>query len=395
MTGVTTPGALSGITIIEVAERPAGEYAGKLLADFGAEVIKIERVGGAPTRHMGPFRADDIGGESTLFGYLNTNKKSLVLDLANPAGRATLDKLLARANALIDDHDEAWGTEHSLTSTAVAAAHPKLVHCIVTPFGQGAPPEWQKARPINVINAGGWAYHSPSEAAPDKPPLKGAGRFLPDYESGIDAAICVLASLHRQRGVPKEKSGGQFIDISEVEVQVNRIDCVLDRMLAGEAEPGPERTAYDMGGPSTSFACKDGHLYLFMTTQLHWQGLCTLMGDPAWAKEFPTDWLEFHCTRERVDDFREKIRPWIASQEKLPITEAAQKLGLAMVPVNTAADIPMNEQFVHRGFFQEVAHPVFGSVAYPTVPYKLSASPVRIASPAPALGAYDAELGGV
>lgn len=367
-------GALAGLTIVEIAERPAGECTGKLLADFGADVIKVERPGGAPSRAMGPHK----DGQSAVFGYFNTNKKSVVLDLADPADRAGLDRLLSRANALIDDHDEAWGKARGLTSADMAKAHPHLVHCAITPFGQGAPAEWQKARPINVINAGGWAYHSPSETSADKPPLKGAGRFLPDYESAIDATMGVLSSLLRQR----KGRGGQFIDISEVETQLNRIDCVLGQLLAGDKEPGRERTAYDMGGPATSYACKDGHVYVFMTTQGHWKALCEMMGDPDWAKEFPADWLEFHCTRERVEDFRAKFRPWIASQEKLPITELAQKMGLAMVPVNTAADIPRNEQFAHRGFFQEV-----GGLAYPTVPYRMSASPVRIASPAPALGA--------
>ena len=180
MTAAPAPGALSGITIVEIAERPAGECTGKLLADFGAEVIKVERPGGAPTRAMGPHQ----DGQSAVFGYFNTNKKSVVLDLADPADRAQLDRLLARANALIDDHDEAWGASRGLTAGEIAGAHPHLVHCIVTPFGQGAPAEWQKARPINVINAGGWAYHTPSEATPEMPPLKGAGRFLPDYEVG-------------------------------------------------------------------------------------------------------------------------------------------------------------------------------------------------------------------
>jgi crotonobetainyl-CoA:carnitine CoA-transferase CaiB-like acyl-CoA transferase len=378
--------ALAGITIVEIAERPAGEYTAKLLADFGAEVIKIERPGGAPTRRMGPFR----DGESALFAYLNANKKSVVLDLTDPEDRATLDRLLERANALIDDHDEVWGELHSLTAAAVAEAHPKLVHCIVTPFGQGAPPEWQMSRPINVTNASGWAYHSPSETPDEKPPLKGPGRFFPEYEAGIDAAMCVLASLHRQRRTGK----GQFIDISEDEVLLNRIDCVLDRMLAGDVEPSVERTAYDMGGPQTSFACKDGHVYLFMTTKQHWLGLCELMGDPDWAKGFREDWLEFDCTRENVTRFRDNFRPWIARQDKIPITEAAQKLGVAMVPVNTAADLPHHEQFIHRGFFQEGEHPVFGRVVYPTAAYKLSATPVRIRTPAPALGANDAEVRG-
>lgn len=376
--------ALKGITVIELAERPAGEYTGKLLADFGAEVIKVERPGGAPTRHMGPFKED----ESALFAYLNTNKKSVVLDLDDPADRATLDRLLTRAQGLIDDHPESWGATRKLTAADVAAAHAHIVHCAITPFGQGAPPEWQKAHPINVINAGGWAYHSPSETLPEKPPLKGAGRFLPDYESGIDATMAMLASLLRQRRTGK----GQFIDLSEVEVQLNRIDCVLDRMVAGDVEPSDERTAYDMGGPGTSFACKDGHIYIFMTTTGHWNALRALMGDPEWARAFREDWLEFDCTKDNVALFRRNFAEWIAGQEKLPITEAAQMAGIAMVPVSTAADLPNNDQFAHRGFFQKADHPVFGQVSYPTASYKMSATPVRVVSPAPALGADSAEL---
>jgi crotonobetainyl-CoA:carnitine CoA-transferase CaiB-like acyl-CoA transferase len=381
----TMSGALDGIVVIEIAHRPAGEYTGRLLADLGATVIKVEPPEGAATRRMGPFR----DGESALFHFLNAGKKSVVLDLATPEGRAGLDPLLARARALIDDHDEVWGDTHALTAPAVAAAHPHLVHTIITAFGQGAPPEWQIARPINVINAGGWAYHSPSEMPPEKPPLKGAGRFLPDYESAIDAAMCTMASLYRQR-----KTGdGQFIDISEVEVQLNRIDCVLDRMVAGEADPGPERTAYDMGGPGTSFACKDGHIYIFMTTKGHWLALRKLMGEPAWAQDFREDWLEFDCTKPNVLRFREGFSAWIAQQEKLPITEAAQKAGVAMVPVNTAADLPQHEQFIHRGFFQSFDHPLFGTLAYPTAAYRMSASPVRVAGAAPALGEHGAEVG--
>ena len=377
-------GALHGITVVEIAERPAGENTGKLLADFGATVIKVERPGGSPTRHMGPFKH----GESALFAYFNTNKKSVVLDLDNTDDRATLDRLLACANALIDDHDEAWGAARGLAPAEVAAAHPHLVHCVITPFGQGAPAEWQKARPINVINAGGWAYHSPSEMPHEKPPLKGAGRFLPDYEASIDATMATLASLHRQRKTGK----GQFIDLSEVEVQLNRIDCVLDRMVAGDVEPSDERTAYDMGGPGTSFACKDGHIYIFMTTKGHWNALRELMGDPDWARDFREDWLEFDCTRDNVVRFRDNFSAWIAQQEKLPITEAAQKAGIAMVPVNTAADLPNHEQFIHRGFFQSAEHPVFGTVSYPGVSYRMSATPVRAPRPAPALGANDGEV---
>ncbi|MCT2400519.1 CaiB/BaiF CoA transferase family protein [Novosphingobium mangrovi (ex Huang et al. 2023)] len=378
-----TPAALAGLVVIETAERASGEYAGKLLADLGAQVIKVERPGGAPTRAMGPF----CNGESALFAYLNTNKKSVVLDLGEPEDRAMLDRLLARAHALLDDHAEAWCESHGLSQTAVAKAHPALVHTVVTPFGQGAPADMQICRPINVINAGGWAYHSPSETPPDKPPLKGSGRFLSDYEAGIDAALCTMASMLRLRRTGQ----GQFVDISEVEVQLNRIDCVLDRMLAGDVDPSAERTAYDMGGPGTSFACADGHVFLFMTTRQHWKALCELMGDPDWTGDFREDWLEFDCTSPNVARFRENFTGWIARQEKLPITEAAQKAGVAMVPVNTAADLPRHEQFIHREFFQNAEHPVFGKVAYPGACYRMSATPVQVRTPAPALGADQEE----
>lgn len=376
--------ALAGITVIETSERVSGEYTAKLLADLGAEVIKVERPGGAPTRAMGPFKE----GHSTLFAYLNTNKKSVVLDLDETADRAILHRLLARAHALIDDHDETWCRRVGLTKDTVAKEHSRLVHTLVTPFGQGAPPEWQKSRPINVISAGGWAYHSPSETPHDKPPIKGAGRFLSDYEAGIDAALCTLASLLRLR----RAGAGQFVDVSEVEVQLNRIDCVLDRMLAGDVDPSEERTAYDMGGPGTSFACRDGHVFLFMTTRHHWKALRELMGSPAWTVDFREDWLEFDCTPANVAKFRENFARWIAAQEKLPITEAAQKAGVAMVPVNTAADLPRHEQFIHRGFFQQAEHPVFGTVAYPGASYRMSATPVRVRNPAPALGADQEEV---
>ncbi|MEJ6010060.1 CaiB/BaiF CoA transferase family protein [Novosphingobium aquae] len=375
--------ALKGLVIIELAERVCGEYCGKLIADFGAEVIKVERPGGSPTRRMGPFKDGQPGPErSALFAYLNTNKKSVVLDPADSGDRAKLEALLARADALVDDHANPLFSPEDLSTR-----FPRLVHCLITPFGQGAPADYQQARSLNVINAGGWAYHSPSETPADKPPLKGAGRFLADYEAGIDAALCVLSSLLRQR----RSGSGQFIDISEVEVQVNRVDTVLDRMLAGEQEPSKARTAYDMGGPATSFACADGYLYIFMTTKAHWKGLIALMGAPEWVQDFPEDWLEFHCTADRVALFRQHFALWAKDQHKHVVSVEGQKLGVTIVPVNSAADLPGNEQFQHRGFFQSLTHPVLGEALYPTAGYKLSATPVQLHSAAPALGQHNGE----
>jgi crotonobetainyl-CoA:carnitine CoA-transferase CaiB-like acyl-CoA transferase len=357
--------AFTGFVIVETAERVVGEYASRLLADFAADVIKVERPGGAPTRAMGPH----VKGQSAVFAYLNTNKKSVVLDIETESGRAGLATLLARADALIDDHDEGWCAAHALGSAGVAKTYPALVHCVITPFGQGAPEDRRRAYPINISNAGGWAYHTRRAASPAAPPLKGAGRFLPAYEAGLDAAMAVGASLWRKR-----RTGlGQFIDISEVQTQLSRADVVLGRILAGDDEPSALPTRYDMGGPAACFPCADGYVYLFMTTRGHWNGLRTLMGDPAWAREFPADWLEFYCTPERVEVFRNEFAGWIAGQNKVHVSDEAQKLSVPIVPVNTGVDLRHNAQYRHRGYFQRL-----GEAEYPTVPYRMSGSPVRL-----------------
>jgi crotonobetainyl-CoA:carnitine CoA-transferase CaiB-like acyl-CoA transferase len=107
------------------------------------------------------------------------------------------------------------------------------------------------------------------------------------------------------------------------------------------------------------------------------------MGNPDWANEFPEDWLEFHCTPERVEMFRAQFRQWVYHEQRLAISTAAQALGVALVPVNTAAELLANEQYRHRQFFQTLDHPLLGKRAYPTGPWRMTASPVRLDRPAP------------
>ena len=159
-----TMSALRGTRIVELAESVAGEYCGKLLADLGADVIKVERPGwGSPTRAMAPrVGAPDSRENSVLFAYLNTNKRSVELDFAR--GEELLDQLIATADAVIDDHSP---------PPLVLNRHPDVVVCSITPYGQGAPLEVQNAKSINVFHSSGWGYHTPSHADPSLPPLKG------------------------------------------------------------------------------------------------------------------------------------------------------------------------------------------------------------------------------
>ncbi|APT10543.1 CaiB/BaiF CoA transferase family protein [Mycobacterium avium] len=365
--------ALTAIRVIELADSIAGEYCGKLLSDFGAEVIKVEPPErGSATRAMAPVLAGGCEG-SVLFAYLNTNKQSVVLDLASASGTARLHQLIETADAVIGPPATDW-----------AARHPSVVFCTITPHGQGAPPEFDNARSINVFHASGWGYHTPSHADPAKPPLQGPGRFLADYEAGLEAALCVASSLFGRL----HAGTGECIDISAHAVLVSRADCILGRFITGEVPADGTRDDYDQSGPAAFFACADGYVYLYMTSRAHWHGMKTLLGQSKWLDEFDDDWLEFSVTADKVATFRRGFAAWVAGLPREEVSERAQRLGVPLVPVNGAADLHRSPQYRHRGFFQRVRHPVLGEAAYPTVPYLFSASPARISTAAPSLGQH-------
>jgi crotonobetainyl-CoA:carnitine CoA-transferase CaiB-like acyl-CoA transferase len=357
--------ALTGLRVVELAESVAGEYCGKLLADFGAEVIKIEAPGrGSPTRAMAPI----------LFAYLNTNKRSIELDVTSDE---RLHEIIGSSDAVVDDRDRSW-----------AGRHPGVVFCAITPFGQGAAAELANAKSINVFHASGWGYHTPSHADPAYPPLQGPGRFLTDYEAGLEAALCVASALFARLHTGQ----GEFIDISQHAVLVSRADCILGRFITGEVPAAGNRDDYDQQGPASFFACADGHVYLYMTSRAHWLGVKALMGQPEWLDAFDDDWLEFSVTPQKVAEFQRGFAAWVRELPKDAAAEQAQRMGVPLVPVNGAADLRESPQYQHRGFFSDVTHPVLGTAAYPTVPYRLSASPAEIRAAAPTLGQHTAEV---
>ncbi|OBH80774.1 CoA-transferase [Mycobacterium scrofulaceum] len=373
--------ALTGFRVVELAGSVAGEYCGKLLADFGAEIIKVEAPErGSPTRAMAPVLADGSDG-SGLFAYLNTNKRSVVLDRGTADGVAALRKLVDTADAVIDDRARDGEGDWS-------RRHPDVVFCAITPFGQGAPPEFDDAASINVFHASGWGYHTPSHPDPTKPPLQGPGRFLADYEAGLDAALCVTASLFGRL----HSGRGESIDISGQAVLASRADCILGRFITGEVIAEGHRGDFDQAGPAAFFACADGFVYLYMTSRAHWRGLKELMGHPDWLGAFEDDWLEFSVTAEKVAAFHRGFAAWIRDLAKDDASDRAQRLGVPLVPVNGAADLHDSPQYRHREFFQRVHHPVLGDAAYPTVPYAFSASPARITHAAPRLGQHTRQV---
>jgi crotonobetainyl-CoA:carnitine CoA-transferase CaiB-like acyl-CoA transferase len=382
--------ALSGIKVLELAEGVAGEYCGKLLADFGAEIIKLEKPGwGSPTRRLGPFAPRGAEPErSGLFAYLNTGKRSVALDPSAPANTVMLARLLERVDVVIDDHPAGWLDGLGLGLDAVEHNRPRLVLCSITAFGQSPSEDRLHAEDLTVFHASGWGYHTPSGAADETPPLKGPGRFLPSYEAGLDAALCIAAALYE-----RATSGlGRCIDVSKQAVLASRVDYVLGQMVAGDMEPNTKRKAFDLFGPAGIFPCRDGYVYIWMSTPGHWDGLGELLGQPEWMQAFPERWLERAATAERVTEVRSRLADWLKTQDKDEVAARAQNLGLTMVAVNSVRDLQSSPQYAFRRFFTEVNHPAQGPALYPTVPYRLSVTPAAIQSPAPLLGANDGLL---
>lgn len=378
--------ALRGIKVLELAESVSGEYCGKLLSDFGAEVIKLERPGcGSPTRRLGPFAPRGSDPErSGLFAYLNTNKHSVELDVLASTSTAALDQLLNRVDVVIDDHPDGWLSSIGLNPETLDERRPGLVLCSITAFGHSFDAQRLAAEDLTVFHSSGWGFHTPSAADDAQPPLKGAGRFLPSYEAGLEAALCIVAALYER----ESSKLGRFIDISKQEVLASRADYVLGQMVAGDMEVSTSRTAYDLHGPAGIFPCRDGYAYIWMSAPTHWDALRQLLGDPAWMQSFPAHWLEHECTPERVAQCRHHLADWLKTQDKHEVATAAQKLGLTLVAVHNARDLSTSPQYAFREFFAQVNHPVLGLAAYPTVPYKLSETPASITAPAPLLGQH-------
>lgn len=381
--------ALGDLRILELSSGVAAEYCGKLLADFGARVIKVEPPGsGSPTRALGPSAAGVAPHEASgLFAYLNTNKQSVILDPASPGGCEALRELIRTVDVVVDDHPKGWLESLGMGPATCASQCPGLVVCSITPFGYEAPATLQVARSVNVLHSS-WGYHTPCHADPAKPPLTGAGRFLPHYESGLGAALAIVAALYW-----RESSGrGQFIDVSEQASMASLVDYVLGQMVAGTMEVSTRRQAYDLGGPATFFQCRNGYVYLWLSEPGHWKGMWTLMGEPAWMLDYPERWLELHLTPERIDRCRAEIGRWMHDQEKSEVASRAQKLGVPLVPVSTMEDVFRSSQMQFRKFFTQIEHPALGKLHYPTVPYRLSATPARIDTPAPLLGQHTDEV---
>jgi CoA:oxalate CoA-transferase len=376
--------ALEGLKVLEYCDMVAGPYCGKLLADLGAESIKIEQpLAGDRARHRGPFAGDEPHPDkSGLFLYLNTNKLGITLDPTTATGRRIFLELAKDVDILIEDHLPGRMSDLGLSYDTLAAANPGLVMVSVTPFGQDGPYSRYNCYTLNLhhVSAHSTQFFVARFDDSGREPVPPGGH-AGEYDGGLNAAIAAMAALFGRMLTGE----GQYVDVSKQEglLGLERVD--ICRFADGDSIIA--RFGMQIGG---LMACKDGFVILTMPQDHQWVGLVEAMGSPEWARkeEYATEMGR----AQNHDDIQPRVEAWALQFTKDEIYRICQDHSVPLGPVRSTAEVFEWQQARERGFFQEVDHPVAGRFYYPTAGYKLSATPWRADRPAPLLGQHNEEI---
>jgi len=378
------PKALNNLKVLEFAREVSGPYCGKLFADLGAEVIKVEPPEGDASRSYGPFPDNTAHLEkSALFLYLNTNKKGVTLDLNKDDGRKRFRELVQWADILIDNHPPDVLEKNGFGWDRLQHLNPGLIYLSITPYGRTGPRSKVKGDELTVAHGGALANLLPARSVDiNLPPVKMGGYFA-GYHSGLIAALAGLALF-----IGQQKIGtGRMVDISLEEVMLALVSPVVasTRYHGTTWSRVPDRPPA-MGRMETS----DGYVVLGAADDHHFRALRELMGKPEWAAS--DRWDDRYYRMNHLMDIAPMMEDWMRQQKKDDIHHRAAKAKIPIGPFNTAADLMVNEQYKARGYFIEIEHPVAGKYTYPGWPYKMTASPPGIERPAPLLGQHNKEI---
>jgi crotonobetainyl-CoA:carnitine CoA-transferase CaiB-like acyl-CoA transferase len=363
----------------------SGPYCGKLFADMGADVIKVEEPPtGDPARKRGPFPGDEPHPErSGLFLYLNTSKRSVTLDLDHPSGREAFGHLIRWADVLIDNHSPDKLESLGFGWDELRRHNPRLVLASITPYGRTGPRSRQKGGELTSFHAGGLGNLLPTRSEDiSRPPVK-AGGYPTGYHTGLAAAVAIAAALYGHRA----NGAGRLIDVSEQEavlalVRTNVASTIYHRSAWSRV---PERP------PALGrMKCRDGYIVALLLEDHHWRAFVDLMGSPEWASG--EEWNSFAYRVGHLMEIAPRIDEWAAQQSKEDLHHKGAEKGFAIGSIYDAEEVMNYRQYLARNYFVEVDHSQAGKFRYAGWPYKMSASPPRVQRPAPLLGQHNKEV---
>ena len=381
-----TERAFAGLTVLDLTQGMAGPYCTKLLADFGAEVIKIEPPTGDPTRQMGPFAGNGPHHErSGTYFYLNTNKRGVTLDINAPEGAAIFRRLVGTAGAVVESFPPGTMEAVGLGADTLRAAARGLVVTSISDFGQTGPYRDYKATNLTLSGLAGTMYTMRPGTRPNERPVK-AGGYQAEYATGVLAFIATVA------GLISSASGG-----TGTSVDVGAMECVASTLmgdlgeysylgLSRKTNPFPIH-GYPQGDAAP---CKDG--WISLTPGIGGAPNIAFLIEQPELESTPL-LAEPRARMAEPAKFDALISPWVKERSKWDIARQAQELRLAFTPVLSPKELTEDEQIKARQFFASADHPEMGHVSYPGAPAQLSQSPWR-SGRAPLLGEHNREIYG-
>ncbi len=377
--------ALDDIDVLDLSDGISGAYCAKMLASFGAEVIKLEKPGaGDSTRRTGPFPGDIPHPEkSAAFLYHNTGKKSVTLEITTASGRDLLRQLVARADVLVENFRPSVLPALGLGYPALSTINPRLVMTSITGFGQTGPYRDFKMESIAGYAIGGHQYIN---GEPDREPLQGPGP-QPEYVGGIHGFFGTVAGLYSR----EDTGHGHHVDVSIMECLAGFHQHNVIRYTYGGDIKRRTGNRYDGNCPVTIYPCRDGHIALSASSPMQQELLFTLVEMPDLTED-----PRFNNPVDRnanAQAFDERLMPWFLERTREDIFHTCSQWRIPCAPVTHPGELLDDPHFRERDFWTEVDHPVAGRLPYPAAPFHLTETPARPGR-APLLGEHNQEIYG-
>ncbi len=384
-------GPLSHVRVLDLGRIMAAPWATQILADLGADVIKIERPGaGDDTRSWGPpFLKDSEGNPTTEAGYflsVNRGKRSVTVDIATAEGQAIICALADTADIVTENFKAGALAKYGLDAATLRASKPSLIYCSVTGFGQDGPRADQAAYDFAIQAMGGlMSVTGERDGKPGAGPQK-VGVPIVDLMTGMYATVAILAALARRA----ETGLGDTIDLAMLDVAAAFLaNQAMNHLVSGRI---PQRGGNQHPNiqPQDVFACADGHFVLAVGNDGQFAKLCAVLGKPEWAADerFSTSSARVGRSAELTTLLLECFAGWT----RQAIIAALDAAGVPAAPINTVDQVFADPQLVHRGMLQFLPHPIAGKVPQVVSPIRFKEAPLRFDRAPPLLGQHTAEV---
>ncbi|MBI4298265.1 MAG: CoA transferase [Chloroflexi bacterium] len=377
-------GSLSALGHLRVLELPgpAGQPCGKLMADMGADVIKVEPPGGDPARFVGPFAKDNPHPEGSLyFINFNTNKRSMVIDLTSQEGQRLFHSLASTADVVIESFAPGYLDSLGLGYRSLSRINPGLVMTSITPFGQTGPYKSYLGTDLIAQAMSGLMFIQGDDTKPPcMTPQEQAYQLTSKH-----ALYSTLAAINYRR-----RSGrGQHVDMSLQEVMSHVLYTLVRYAFNSEIQRRVGRLS-GAGGVSGYYSCKDGRDIAISVIFAHqFKTFVQWMGDETFLDPI---WQDINFRRANQDVISEAVKEFIGSFTREEFVREAQSHRLPAIPINNMADVVNNPQMIAREYFVKSTHPYIGNHRYPGAPYRFGETPWTVRRPAPLLGQHQEEI---